>query len=163
MEKARDCGAPCFSGSQQHSQALWPRGWSWGAGEACVGPKGLRAESDFPFGSPLWGCFCGGGNAGAWETSEEERLAQARQWMGGGGRREGHLGSAWTGISVWRGVRASKAWRNRLPPPRLLLFVSDHSDGELGQGPSRSKVTWAACWWPGSVWDLRPGCLKHPG
>ena len=61
MEKARDCGAPCFSGSQRHSQALWPGGWSQGAGEACAGPKGMRAESDFPFGSPLWGCCCGGG------------------------------------------------------------------------------------------------------
>ena len=63
-------------------------------GKACAGPKGLRAESDFPFGSPLWGCCCGGDDAGAWETSEEERRAQARQWMGGGGRREGHLGPA---------------------------------------------------------------------
>ena len=49
------------------------------------------------------------------------------------------------------------------PPPRLPLSVSDQSAGGLGQGPSRSKVTWAACWWPGSVWDLHPGCLKHPG
>ena len=68
----------------------------------------------------MWG---GGAGYWGWETGEEEGLAQARQWMGGGGRREGHLGSAWTGISVWRGVRASKAWRRRPHPtfPCLCL------------------------------------------
>ena len=115
MEKARDCGAPCFSGSQQHSQALWPRGWSWGAGEACVGPKGLRAESDFPFGSPLWGCFCGGGNAGAWEGGETgpgQTVDGRRGQKGGTSRISMDTNQCLEGCEGQQGMEESAA-----PPP----------------------------------------------
>lgn len=72
MEKAKGRGAPHFSGSRQHSQALSPRGTNSGFREACTGAKGIRAESDFPFGSPLQG-YSGCEGGGAWETGKEER------------------------------------------------------------------------------------------
>ena len=59
------------------------------------------------------------GDPGAWDTGEEEGLAQARQWMGGGGRREGHLGSAWTGICLegCEGKQGVEEQPPPLPPP----------------------------------------------
>lgn len=127
----------------------------------------------------------GGGDAGAWETSEEERLAQARQQMGGGGRREGHLGSAWTGISVWRGVRASKAWRSFPAFPCLCLtrvmggwdrgHLGAKSPGQLAGGQvlcgtcilaasntlgEDSNVCGGSRWGRQQIW--RPGQCKGP-